>query len=139
MNFSGKKYLNSNVLIILLSFIKMKVRKIFTGPSCFANILSKKIKHFLVLSGKFCLKGNVSRDFRPSFFHDSIPSRPLINRIKYFRIHIRQDIRRKKNPQYAPYCGVKLHGVHHTMESRTAVCIPLRSQALRCASHRGVK
>ena len=31
-------------------------------------------------------KGSVSRDFRPPFFHDSYPSGPLINRLKYFRI-----------------------------------------------------
>ena len=36
------------------------------------------------------LKGSVSRDFRPPvFFHDSNPSGPLINRLKYFRIRFR--------------------------------------------------
>ena len=35
------------------------------------------------------LKGSVSRDFLPPFFHDSNPSRPLINRLKYFRILFR--------------------------------------------------
>ena len=76
------------------------------------------------------------------FFHDSNPSRPLINRLKYFRIRFRfrRDIRIFK----------KLHGVHHTAESSSAclhhtaesssaVCIIPRSQAPRCASHRGVK
>ena len=86
------------------------------------------------------------------FFHDSIPSRPLINRLKYFRIHIRQDIRRKKKsavctilrsqaprcalciipwsqePQCASHCGVKLCGVHHTAELSDQKCVS------RCAS-----
>ena len=41
-------------------------------------------------------KGSVSQDFRPPvFFHDSDPSRPLIKRLKYFRIRFRfrRDIR----------------------------------------------
>ena len=39
----------------------------------------------------FCLAftGGVSRYFRPPFFYDSNPSRHLINRLKYFRIHFR--------------------------------------------------
>ena len=48
----------------------------------------------------------MSRDFRPQFFHDSNPSGPLINRLKYFRIVFlfRRDIRIFK----------KLLGVHPT-------------------------
>ena len=40
-------------------------------------------------------KGSVSRDFQPPFFHDSKPSRLLINRLKYFRVRFRfhRDIR----------------------------------------------
>ena len=92
------------------------------------------------------LKGVCHEIFDLHFFHDLNPSRPLINRLKYFRIRFRfrQDIRIFKKIR-----GVKhprLHGVHHTTESSnqnfsksSAVCIPPWSQALRCASHRGVK
>ena len=78
------------------------------------------------------LKGSVSRVFRPSFFYDSNLSRPLINRLKYFRIRFpfHRDIRifknsvvcippRSQTPRCASYRGVKLHGVHHTAESIT--------------------
>ena len=78
------------------------------------------------------IKGSVSRDFRPSvFFHDSYPSGPLINRVKYFRIRF----------QFRPDIQIfkKLSGVHHTAESSSTVCIPPQSQAPRCASYRRVK
>ena len=41
------------------------------------------------------LKGAVSRDFLPLFFHESLPSGPLINRLKQFFLKIRfhEDIR----------------------------------------------
>ena len=35
--------------------------------------------------------------------------------------------------------GVKLRGVHPTVESSFAVCIPLRSWTPRCAAHHGDK
>ena len=57
----------------------------------------------------FCkLKGGVSRDFRPSFFHHSNPSRPLKHRQTYFRIwtRFRRDIRSQS-------C---LHGMLHIVE-----------------------
>ena len=65
------------------------------------------------------------------FFHDSNPTRSLISRLKYFRIWFQfcRDIQILK----------KLHSVHPTAESYSAVCIIPRSQAQRCASHRGVK
>ena len=51
----------------------------------------------------------------------------------------------KQTPRCALYRGVRLHGVHHTAKSSTAVCIPLRSQVMnssqktpRCASCCGV-
>ena len=60
------------------------------------------------------LKGNVSRDFRPTFFFlDSNPSGPLINRQKYFRIRVR--FRREIRSQSS------------------------ENSTLRCASHRRVK
>ena len=40
---------------------------------------------FAKLQFRQFFKGSVSRDFQPAFFHDSKPSRPLINRPKYFR------------------------------------------------------
>ena len=45
----------------------------------------------------------------------------------------------QKTLRSASHRRVKLRGVHHTTESSFAVCIIPRSQALRCASHRGVK
>ena len=62
----------------------------------------------------------VTRFSTSSFFHDSKPSGPLINRLKYFRIRFRfrRDIRIFK----------KLCGVHPTAESDSAVCITPRSQ-----------
>ena len=63
----------------------------------------------------FCIKGSVSRDFWPPFFHDSNPSSPLINRLKYFQMQFWfcWDFRIFK----------KLRSVHHTAESSSAVCI----------------
>ena len=57
---------------------------------------------------KSCFKGSVSRDFRPPFFvHDSNPSRPLINRLKYFRIRcrFRRDIRSQSSKNLTPQCA----------------------------------
>ena len=45
----------------------------------------------------------------------------------------------EKTPQCALYCRVELRSLHPTTESISAVCIPPRSQALRCASHNRVK
>ena len=39
----------------------------------------------------------------------------------------------------ASHRRVELHGVHPTTESSSKECIPLRSRALWCVSHRGVK
>ena len=65
-----------------------------------------------------------------SFFHDSNPSRLLMNRLKYFWIQIqcRKDIWIFKN----------LYGVEPTAKSDSAVCIIPWSLTLRCASHHGV-
>ena len=73
----------------------------------------------------------MSQYFRPPFFHDSNPSRPLINRLKYFRIWF----------QFCQDIGIfkQFRGVHHTAESSSRVCIIPRSQAPQCASHRRVK
>ena len=100
------------------------------------------------------LKGVCHEMFDLHFFHDSNPSRPLINRLKYFRLllQFQRDIRikKKKNSavciplrsqtrRCASYRGVKLRGVHHTTESsdekfskNSAVCISLRSQTAHC-------
>ena len=77
------------------------------------------------------LKVVCQETFDLHFFHDSNPSRPLINRLKHFLIQFRfrKDIQIFK----------KLSGVHHTAESSSAVCIISRSQAPWCASHRRVK
>ena len=79
---------------------------------------------------------------RPPFFHEMIPSGPLINRLKCFLIwfRFRRDIiPRSQAPQCASSHGVRLHRVHHTAESSSAVCIIPWSQTPPCASYRGVK
>ena len=97
------------------------------------------------------------------FFHDSNPSTPLINRLKYFQILFRfhRDIQifkklrcvhptaesdsvvciipRSQTPRFASLRGVKLRSVHPSAESSSAVCIALLSRALQCASHCGFK
>ena len=116
--------------------------------------------HFHICTYLKHVKGSIKRDFRPPcFFHDSYPSRPLINRLKYFRIWFwfRWDIQIFKKrcgvhptESQTPRCASKgvvkcqkflknLCGVHHTEESSSAVCIIPQSQAPLCASHRGVK
>ena len=69
--------------------------------------------------------------FGLQYFHDSNPSGPLIDRLKSFQngFRFRRDIKIFKI----------LRGVHPTLESDSAVCITAQSQALRCASHCGVK
>ena len=60
------------------------------------------------------MKRSVSRDFRPSFFYDSNPSRSLINRLKYFRIRfwfpqdIWSQISKNLNPQCASHRRIKI-------------------------------
>ena len=84
------------------------------------------------------LRECVTRFLTSINFHDSNPSRPLMNRLKYFQIRFqfRWDI----------WIYKKLHNLDHTVESDSAVCITLRSHekkvskiTLRCASHRGVR
>ena len=92
----------------------------------------------------------MSGDIRPPFFfHDSNTSKPLINRLKYFRIRFRfcQDIRILKKlhgVQCASHRGVRRRGVHRPAESDSPLCIILRShenkaseKTLQCASSRG--
>ena len=81
------------------------------------------------------LKEVCHKIFNLHFFHDSNPSGPLINRVKYFQIQcwFCRDIKIFKTSR------VKLRGVHHTVESDFAVYIIPRSQTPRCASYRGVR
>ena len=65
----------------------------------------------------------MSWDFWPLFFHDSNPSGPLTKRLKYFLILFRF---RRIPPWSQTLCcassfGVRLRGVHHTMESDSLV------------------
>ena len=66
-------------------------------------------------TGHLKFKGSVSRDFRPSFFHDSNLSGSLMNRLKFFRIRFQfcRDIRSQRD----------LRGVQHTAEIISEVCI----------------
>ena len=52
---------------------------------------------------KMPLKGSVSWDFRPPFFHDSTPFGSLINRLRYFRIwfRFRQDIWSQRDQNFS--------------------------------------
>ena len=70
---------------------------------------------------------NVTR-FLTSIFHDSNPSRPLINSILEFSFEVAEIlkflkssavciIQRSQAPWCASYCGVKHCGVHPTLES----------------------
>ena len=73
-----------------------------------------------------------SWDFRPPFFHDSNQSRPLINRLKYFRIRLQVC----RDNQI-----LKSYGVCISLRSLTPcmVCIISQSQALQWAPHLGSK
>ena len=78
----------------------------------------------------------MSRDFRPTFFHDSNPSRPLINRLKCFwiRLQFRWDIRIfKKLHGCASHCGVRLCGVHHTAEASNKYKKFLSQSVMKCS------
>ena len=102
-------------------------------------------------------KGSVSQDFWHPLFHDSNPSRPLINGLKYFRIlffdfaEILEFLKssavciplRSWAPRCASYHRVKLRGVHPSAESSSTEYITPQSQVIkksqkapRCASHR---
>ena len=96
-------------------------------------------------------KGECHEIFFLHFFHDLNPSRPLINRLKYFPIRFQfcQDIQvLKKLSRMHPtlesssaMCITprsQTPGGHPPAESSSAVCIPPRSHTLRCASHRGI-
>ena len=91
-------------------------------------------KHFVILYCVQChwfLKGVCHEIFDLHFFHAWNQSRPLMNRIKYFRIRFQfhQDV-----PIFKKLCSV-----HHTAESSSEVCTMSRSQALWRKSHRRVK
>ena len=88
-------------------------------------------RYLVSLSAKLTLKGVCHEIFNLHFFHDSNPSGPRINRLKYFLIlfQFRRDILIFK----------KLRGVWHTAESDSAVRNTPWSQAPRSATHRGVK
>ena len=116
-----------------------------------------------------CFKGSVSQDSLPSFFHDSNPSRPQINRLTYLRIQFwfRWDIQiftklhgvrlsRSQTPWCASSQGVRLCCVLPNVESnsqcashcgvkwsqffkKSLMCIPLRSWTLWCASSHRVR
>ena len=85
----------------------------------------KNQKRSLQRNCKHCksvhLKGVCHEIFDLHLFHDSNPYRPLMSRLKYFRIRFQfRDIRIFKKfcgVQCASYCGVKLRSVHHTAVS----------------------
>ena len=76
------------------------------------------------------------------FFQDSNPSRPPINRQKYFRIRLwfRRDIqifKKLRSVHHTPES--KLRGVLPTAESNSTVCITPQSQTPQCDSQCGVR
>jgi hypothetical protein len=84
--------------------------------------VSKKKAYF------FSLKGTVSRDFRPLvFFHQTIPSGPLIHGLKPFRIRlrIREVIRQSR-------C---LSGVNDTAKASLGVSLTSLNPPERCQRH----
>ena len=83
------------------------------------------------------VKGSGSRDFRPLFFHDSNPSEPLINSLKYFRFCFRRDIRSQSDLRRVHYtaeikknCNILYFKTIHSWY----MCSPYKPP--RCASHR---
>ena len=97
------------------------------------------------------LKGQCHEIFDLNFLHESNPSRPLINRLNIFEFcfdftEIFEFLKSSavciplgtQTPRCVSSCGVRLRGVHHTVESDSAVCIIPWSQTPRCASHCGV-
>ena len=79
------------------------------------------------------LKGVCHEIFDLHFFHDWNPSRPLIYRLKYSIFEFGFDF-----AEIFEFIK-KLHGVHPSAKSSSAVCITPRCQASRCASYHGVK
>ena len=105
------------------------------------------------------LKGQCHEIFDLNFLHESNPSRPLINRLNIIEFcfdftEIFEFLKisgvciplRSQTPRCVSSCGVRLRGVHHTVESDSTVCITLWShenkvseKTLWCASHRRVR
>ena len=107
---------------------------------------------FAKLHVKFCttkaLKGVCHKISDLQFFSWSEPIWPLINRLKYFRIRFQfcWDIRSQRwSPQCATYRRDHLHGVQHTAEIISTVCITPRRwpqctpqrRSHRCATYHG--
>ena len=66
-------------------------------------------------------KGTMSRDLRPSFFHDSYPHGPVILMLKYFRIWYRFRGRYshvQKTQGVTTAMGVRLRNVNDSAESK---------------------
>ena len=66
-------------------------------------------------------KGTMSRDLRPSFFHDSYPHGPVIHMLKYFRIWYRFRGRYshvQKTQGVTTAMGVRLRNVNDSAESK---------------------
>ena len=103
------------------------------------------------------LKGVCHEIFDPYFFHDSNPSGPLINSLKYFRIRFRNDLRcvqhtakiisvlcitpwrwflYTETQRCATHHREDFRGVQHTAEIISAVCNRLRRRSPWGATHR---
>ena len=70
-------------------------------------------------------KGTMSRDLRPSFFHDSYPHGPVIHMLKYFRIWYRFRGRYshvQKTQGVTTAMGVRLRNVNDSMLSQKQLC-----------------
>ena len=100
--------LNSQYFILLTS------RRFLLLYSQHLNHLPVFVLFYSPVDILHCLKGVCHEIFDIHFFHDSNPSRPLINRLKYFRIRFRfrRDIRsqssKKSTPRCASHHGVKI-------------------------------
>ena len=129
------------MLLVTKYTFAIKYKQIYTWSKklfadCFFEMWSgKKIANCLF---KIWVRENNREIFDLYFFHDSNPSRPLINRLKCFRI-------------WFPFCQdilifKKLRSVHPIAESDSAVCITpwshenqVSKKTPRCASHCGVR
>ena len=120
--------------ILYFMFFSSIVSKNYVGKQ---ELILKSIGYFSVIV-LVLLKGMWHVIFDLHFFHDSNPSRPLINRLKYFRILFRfcWDIRIFKKLGCQTLRCV-LCNVYHPAESDSAVCSIPWSQTTWCASHRG--
>ena len=104
-NISSRKTVQS-MYIIQYTLQLSEISEHFCKSLCASSFKATEATLRLALSST--IKESVSRDFWPQFFyHDSNPSGPLINRVKYFRIllRFRRDIWSQSSKNSTPRCA----------------------------------